>query len=97
MDQPEDDAAILTIENADGSLYSIQLLAAFDFEGQEYGVFKPIEVLIDDEESAEGGGLTILQIVRKGDGEASVREIADNKEYDRVVAYVEELMRKNGG
>lgn len=96
MDQTEDDAAILTIESADGSRYAVRLLAAFAFDGQDYGVFIPTEIsILNDEKPPAIGDLTIMQIVRKGDGEVTFREIADEKEHARVVAHVEERMRKN--
>jgi hypothetical protein len=93
MSQTEDADDIITIEGADGTRYALRILGAFNFEGQDYGVFTPAEILLASDDAPKGD-LTIMQIVKQADG-FTIREVADEQLYQRVAAHARKLVEGN--
>jgi hypothetical protein len=78
------DAAI-TLESTDGSSYSCQVMAVFELDGNDYALLETTEDDLDDRESV------IVRFIELGD-QAGFQTIEDDAEFQRVVAYVEDLV-----
>jgi|AGTN01.3.fsa_nt_gi Protein of unknown function (DUF1292). len=92
---PGNEEAIITLEGEDGTSYNCQILDIIEFEGQDYGILLKLK----DKDKAGGGGeevedesLVIMRLIQKDD-HSIFRTIESDEEFDRVVAYVEELAR----
>jgi uncharacterized protein YrzB (UPF0473 family) len=89
------DEAIITLEGEDGTSYNCQILDIIDFEGQDYGILLKLKDQANaksDEEDEDEESLVIMRLIQKDD-HSIFRTIESDEEFDRVVAYVEELAR----
>lgn len=95
---PGNDDAIITLEGEDGTSYNCQILDIIEFEGQEYGILLKLkgqgeEAPAEDEEEES---LVIMRLIQRDD-QSIFRTIESDDEFEKVVAYVEELARAAAG
>lgn len=96
---PGTDEAIITLEGEDGTSYNCQILDIIEFEGQEYGILlklKADDKPSDSPEGEEEESLVIMRLIQRDD-QSIFRTIESDDEFDKVVAYVEELARAASG
>lgn len=96
---PGTDEAIITLEGEDGTSYNCQILDIIEFEGQEYGIL--LKLRADDKPPADGAeeedeSLVIMRLIQRDD-QSIFRTIESDDEFEKVVAYVEELARAAAG
>lgn len=96
---PGTDEAIITLEGEDGTSYNCQILDIIEFEGQEYGIL--LKLKADDKPSEDADGeeeesLVIMRLIQRDD-QSIFRTIESDDEFEKVVAYVEELARAASG
>lgn len=96
---PGTDEAIITLEGEDGTSYNCQILDIIEFEGQEYGIL--LKLKADDKPSDDASGeeeesLVIMRLIQRDD-QSIFRTIESDDEFEKVVAYVEELARAASG
>ncbi len=87
LQQPEE--AIITLEGEDGHSYSCQILDIFDFEEKEYALLLKME-----SEEEEEGALVIMRLIQRDD-QSIFQTIESDEEFERVVAFVEDLARQS--
>jgi hypothetical protein len=99
---PGNDDAIITLEGEDGTSYNCQILDIIEFEGQEYGILLKLKGQGEEEKPAEGDddaeeeSLVIMRLIQRDD-QSIFRTIESDDEFEKVVAYVEELARAAAG
>lgn len=93
---PGPDEAIITLEGEDGTSYNCQILDIIEFEGQEYGILLKLKGQGEESESEEEESLVIMRLIQRDD-QSIFRTIESDDEFDKVVAYVEELARAAAG
>lgn len=89
---PGNEEAIITLEGEDGTSYNCQILDIIEFEGQDYGILLKLKDQASGAEEAEDESLVIMRLIQKDD-HSIFRTIESDEEFDRVVAFVEELAR----
>lgn len=91
---PGNEEAIITLEGEDGTSYNCQILDIIEFEGQDYGILLKLKDQASggEGEEADDESLVIMRLIQKDD-HSIFRTIESDEEFDRVVAYVEELAR----
>ncbi|MBX9693102.1 MAG: DUF1292 domain-containing protein [Cyanobacteria bacterium] len=91
----EMDDPIITLEADDGTSHQCQVLDVIKFEGKEYGILLKLkdegEDATDDDADDEEA-LVIMRLIEKDDS-SIFRIIEDDEEFERVVAYVEQLTK----
>ena len=75
---------VITLEGEDGNSYPCKLLDIFEFEDTEYALLLPM-----DKDS-----LVVVRLVQR-DNQAIFQTIENDDEYNRVVAYLEEMARRD--
>lgn len=93
------DEAIITLEGEDGTSYNCQILDIIEFEGQEYGILLKLKGQAPSEpseEDEEEESLVIMRLIQRDD-HSIFRTIESDEEFEKVVAYVEELARAAAG
>lgn len=98
---PGTDDAIITLEGEDGTSYNCQILDIIEFEGQEYGILLKLkgqgeEPAPVNEDGDEEESLVIMRLLQRDD-QSIFRTIESDEEFEKVVAYVEELARAAAG
>ncbi|MBX9670249.1 MAG: DUF1292 domain-containing protein [Candidatus Obscuribacterales bacterium] len=94
---PGADEAIITLEGEDGTSYNCQILDIIEFEGQEYGILLKLKGQGDEShDNEEEESLVIMRLIQRDD-QSIFRTIESDDEFDKVVAYVEELARAAAG
>jgi len=92
---PSNEEAIITLEGEDGTSYNCQILDIIEFEGQDYGILLKLKDQAAGEAAeaeSDDESLVIMRLIQKDD-HSIFRTIESDEEFDRVVAYVEELAR----
>ncbi len=94
--EPDDtDNPIITLEGEDGTSHQCQVLDVIKFEGREYGILlklKNEDDAEDDEDDEDEESLVIMHLIEKDD-QSIFRIIEDDDEFQRVVAFVEDLTK----
>ncbi len=98
----EKDETLITLEGDDGHSYSCQLIDVFEFEKQEYAL-----LLKNSDESQENtkekkatkdepedGSLVVMRLIQRDD-QCIFQTIEDDQEFERVIAYIEELAQES--
>ncbi len=93
---PGSDEAIITLEGEDGTSYNCQILDIIEFEGQEYGILLKLKGQGEEADTEEEESLVIMRLIQRDD-QSIFRTIESDDEFDKVVAYVEELARAAAG
>lgn len=93
---PGADEAIITLEGEDGTSYNCQILDIIEFEGQEYGILLKLKGQGEESENEEEESLVIMRLIQRDD-QSIFRTIESDDEFEKVVAYVEELARAAAG
>jgi hypothetical protein len=95
---PGTDEAIITLEGEDGTSYNCQILDIIEFDGQEYGILLKLKAddKPEDAENEEDESLVIMRLIQRDD-QSIFRTIESDEEFEKVVAYVEELARAAAG
>lgn len=95
---PGSEDAIITLEGEDGTSYNCQILDIIEFEGQEYGILLKLKGQGEEkpEEEEEEESLVIMRLIQRDD-QSIFRTIESDDEFEKVVAYVEELARAAAG
>lgn len=92
--QTQQEEAMITLEGEDGHSYSCQILDIFEFDNQEYALLlKMGEPKGDGSDEEEEGSLVIMRLIQRED-QSIFQTIESDEEFERVVAYVEELARQ---
>ena len=96
----EQDETLITLEGDDGLSYSCQLIDVFEFEKQEYALLLKITeagkgsaTKAKEEEPGEGS-LVVMRLMQRDD-QCIFQTIEDDQEFERVIAYVEELAQES--
>ncbi|MBZ0184904.1 MAG: DUF1292 domain-containing protein [Candidatus Obscuribacterales bacterium] len=84
----QEDDAIITLEGEDGTSHTCQILDILDFEGNKYGIL----IKKADDGGTEEESLVIMRLIQKDD-QSVFRTIESDEEFEKVVAYVEEIAR----
>jgi uncharacterized protein YrzB (UPF0473 family) len=93
--QTRPEEALITLEGEDGKSYSCQILDIFDFENQEYALLLKIaEKENQTDPEADDDSLVIMRLIQRDD-QSIFQTIESDDEFERVVAYVEELARQS--
>lgn len=91
----QQEEAMITLEGEDGHSYSCQILDIFDFEKQEYALLlKMSDQKGENTEEDEEGSLVIMRLIQRED-QSIFQTIESDEEFEKVVAYVEELARQS--
>ncbi len=92
------DEAIITLEGEDGTSYNCQILDIIEFEGQDYGILLKLkgQGSAGKEEEDDEESLVIMRLIQRDD-HSIFRTIESDEEFDKVVAYVEELAKAAAG
>jgi uncharacterized protein YrzB (UPF0473 family) len=94
----QQEEALVTLEGEDGNSYSCQILDIFEFEKQEYALLLKVGEAGAKENGKEAeeedGALVIMRLVQRDD-KSIFQTIESDEEFDKVVAYVEELARQH--
>lgn len=78
----------ITLEGEDGTSYDCKYLDCFEFEGNDYALLlKPAEEGDDEDEET----LVIMRVHQRG-GDTIFQIIETQEEFDKVVAYVENMV-----
>ncbi|MDZ4833461.1 MAG: DUF1292 domain-containing protein [Candidatus Melainabacteria bacterium] len=99
---PGTDEAIITLEGEDGTSYNCQILDIIEFDGQEYGILLKLKAAddktppVEDADGEEEESLVIMRLIQRDD-QSIFRTIESDDEFEKVVAYVEELARAAAG
>lgn len=98
-EQPDLDASselndedILELEDEEGNLLRLLLLAMVDVEGKPYAVAVPHEQFVSEEEEGEIHLYLFAYIENEGEAGAIFAEIEDEETYNRVRAACEALL-----
>jgi hypothetical protein len=75
---------VITLEGEDGDPYPCKLLDIFEFEGTEYSLLLPMDK----------DGLVVMRLAQR-DNQTIFQTIESDDEYNRVVAYLEEMARRD--
>ncbi len=96
----EQDETLITLEGDDGLSYSCQLIDVFEFEKQEYALLlkiteagKGLATKAKEEEPGEGS-LVVMRLMQRDD-QCIFQTIEDDQEFERVIAYIEELAQES--
>ena len=77
--------AVITLKGEDGNSYPCELLDIFEFEDTEYALLLPVDK----------DGLVVMRLVQR-DNQTIFQTIESDDEYNRVVAYLEEMASRDG-
>ena len=91
----QQEEAMITLEGEDGHSYSCQILDIFEFEQQEYALLlKMGDQKAEAQEEDDEGSLVIMRLIQRDD-QSIFQTIESDDEFEKVVAYVEELARQS--
>lgn len=91
----QQEEAMITLEGEDGHSYSCQILDIFEFEHQEYALLlKMGEQKAETADEDDEGSLVIMRLIQRDD-QSIFQTIESDDEFEKVVAYVEELARQS--
>ena len=97
-DAYEEQEGVITLEGEDGNSYTCQIIRVIELDGKEYALL----LNLNDEgadgaegpaEESEEGSLVIMGLTQK-DEQAIFNTIESEEEFNKVVAYVQELARE---
>ncbi len=100
-DAYEEQEGVITLEGEDGNSYTCQIIRVIELEGKEYALL----LNLNDEqadgaegaepatEESEEGSLVIMGLTQK-DEQAIFNTIESEEEFNKVVAYDQELARE---
>ena len=94
----QQDENLITLEGDDGHSYSCQLIDIFEFEKQEYALLLKETDLEETKtestdpatETDDDGSIIVMRILQRDD-QYIFQTIENDQEFERVIAYVEEL------
>ncbi len=95
----EEDETLITLEGDDGNAYACQLIDVFEFEKQEYALLLKMPEagqapLPSPPEGEQGEGSLIVMRLTQRDDQCIFQTIEDDKEFERVISYIEELAQE---
>ena len=90
------DETIILLKREDGTSYNCEILDIFEFEGQKYALLLKVEGQAPSESSEkdDGEGSLVIMRLTQRDDQSIFGTIESDEEYEKVVAYVEELSRR---
>ena len=94
MTEAEESMEVLVLEGEDGKEYECELLDRFEFEDGEYVLLLKLPEELEGEEELdpdEDGQLIIMKVHTRGE-QTVFQTIESEEEFDRVKAYVEEMV-----
>jgi uncharacterized protein YrzB (UPF0473 family) len=93
-DAYEEQEGVITLEGEDGNSYTCQIIRVIELDGKEYALLLNLnDEQADGGEESEEGSLVIMGLTQK-DEQAIFNTIESEEEFNKVVAYVQELARE---
>lgn len=93
-----ENTTIFILEGEDGSSYKCQFLDRFELDGNDYAVLlKVAEGEEDEEELDEDEQPLVIMRVNESDSQTVFQVIESEEEFNKVVAFVEEMVEAESG
>lgn len=82
----------ITLQGEDGQDYPCQILQIFDYNNKEYALLLHMGEQEANGAGEEGGSLVVMRLDQQGE-QAIFQTIESEEEFQKVVAYVEEMSK----